>query len=475
MKTLYKSFSSPQLLVIGDIMLDKTLSGITKRISPEAPVQVLKVNKKFSTLGGAGNVAANISSLRANVFLVGVAGEDQTSNEIIKLLKLQKIKFSIKKHKAVKTIEKVRVVSQNQQLIRLDFEDDKLMSPIKLDGRLKKNIDDAKLIIFSDYGKGGLDNITHLIKYANSKNKIVIVDPKGNDFSKYAGADYITPNMEEFTNIVGKCETDEIIEKKGKLLAKKYNFKKIILTRSEKGISLIGKNEKIKNFPAVVKEVFDVTGAGDTVIATIATFLSKGQKIEDCLILANEAAGIVVKKAGSAKVSLAELYTKKISSFKNILTVKDEEKIFYDYIENLKFNDKKIVMTNGCFDLLHVGHIKYLEEAKALGDFLIVAINDDQSTKNIKGTDRPINMLEFRKSMLSALNCVDWVVTFSENTPIKLIKKIKPDILVKGGDYTESEIVGYDFVKKYGGRVKKLSFVRGFSSTKMIKKIRGQK
>ena len=473
MKILKKMSGSPKILIIGDIMLDKTLSGATNRISPEAPVQVVKVNDTLSSLGGAANVASNISSLKENVFLVGVVGEDVASNELKSLLSLKKINYLLIKNKNFRTIEKVRIMSQHQQLLRLDFEEE-LTSSIKLNEELKKIIDLSDIIILSDYAKGALKNVKKIIKYANFRNKIVIVDPKGKDFSKYSGADYITPNMDEFTNIVGDCKTDEIIEKKGKVLVSRYKFKNLILTRSEKGISLIRNKEKMITFPAVVKEVFDVTGAGDTVIATLATFLSKGLNVQDCLRLANEAAGIVVKKSGSASVLLTDLYAKKTNIFENFFSEKDEINIFYDFINSLRNKNKKIVMTNGCFDLLHIGHVRYLEEAKSLGDFLIVAINDDISTKKIKGNERPINLLDYRKNMLLALSSVDWVVSFKEETPIEIIKKIKPDILVKGGDYFEHEIIGYDFVTGYGGKVKKLSFINGYSSTEIIKKIKGQ-
>lgn len=459
-----------QILIIGDIILDEYWFGDSKRISPEAPIPVVNINNKDFRLGGAGNVALNLSKIDKNVTLVSSIGKDEDGKIIKNILKKEKIKSYLKKINLGKSIKKLRVFSGHHQMMRLDFEGNKKNYEIKLDQKLKKEINKSKIIILSDYNKGVLINIKKIINYAKSKSKRIIVDPKGSDFKKYKNTSILTPNMDEFINVVGEVKNNSQLIKKARYEIKKNNLEGMLVTQGKNGMTLIMKNKVIhKN--SIAQNVYDVTGAGDTVIATFSAYLNSGETYEKSLEMASIAASTVIKKIGTASINKKEI--EEIYENKN----KTLDKKFYksnseilNKIETLRAKNTKIVLTNGCFDMLHAGHIHLLESAKKLGDYLIVAINSDKSIQMLKGKKRPINKLSARIKIIKALSCVDLVVVFNELTPIKTIKMISPDILVKGADYKIKEIVGANFVKAKKGKVKTISIKRGFSTTRLIQK-----
>ena len=463
-----KELQKGNVIVFGDIMLDKYLSGSIDRISPEAPVPVLNPSSEEIRLGGAANVALNLSSLGVKTTLLGVTGKDDDSEKIIDLLKLNKIRFSLRRS-VVPTISKTRLLSSQQQLLRIDEEEKFSDADWKacLSQFLKLvNQDNNKVFVLSDYGKGTLMDTKLIIRRAKAKGKIILIDPKGKDFSKYVGADLITPNLNEFMEVVGKITSEKELTKKGKNLIKSLKLKALLITRGPDGMTLLeNKNNKIKrtDFPTQARDVFDVSGAGDTVIASVASGLAANFTLEESIRLANIAAGIVVGKLGTASVYLDEIrphYEKRIP-YLNLEGARSLVELFRE-------RNQKIVFTNGCFDILHAGHVEYLEAAKSKGDKLIVGINSDRSVSQLKGSKRPINKLIHRAKVLGSLRCVDEVVMFDEETPIKLIKSLKPDFLVKGGDYKVQDIVGYDVVSKYGGSVITIPLIKGLSTTKIL-------
>ena len=467
-----KLLSKSNIVVFGDVMLDRYVSGSVDRVSPEAPVPVLKPIKEEIRLGGAANVALNLSSLGSKVSLIGISGKDSSSAQILKLLKENKIKSELVKS-SLPTITKLRLLSSKQQLLRVDNEeeftkDDWSSAKRRFDKSI--SLKGNNLLIISDYGKGTLQDIPAIIRKAKKLKKTVLVDPKGDNFSKYKGADVITPNFSEFTGEVGPVKSEREITAKAKLLIKSLNLGALLVTRGSDGMTLFNK-EKGKvvrsDFPTQAKEVFDVSGAGDTVIASLAAALSAGFDMSSAVKLANVAAGIVVGKSGTATASLSEIEPH-FSGEELISSLSEVKK----RSSMLKQDRKRVVFTNGCFDILHAGHVHYLEEAKKLGDELVVGLNSDSSVKSLKGKGRPVNNLEQRAKVLSSLQCVDKVVSFSDETPLKLIKAIKPDFLVKGGDYKVKDVVGHKEIKSWGGVVKIIPLVPGLSTTKIIKKLR---
>jgi len=467
-----KLLSKSKILVFGDVMLDRYVSGSVDRVSPEAPVPVLKPIKEEIRLGGAANVALNLSSLGSKVSLIGITGKDSSSKQISNLIKENKIKNELV-HSSLPTITKLRLLSSKQQLLRVDNEEEFTKNDWQsAKRRFDKSIglSSSNLLIISDYGKGTLQDIPALIKKAKKLNKMVLVDPKGNNFSKYKGADIITPNFSEFIGEVGPVGSEREISSKAKSLIKSLNLGALLVTRGSEGMTLF-KKEKNKidrsNFPTQAKEVFDVSGAGDTVIASLAAALSAGFDISSAVKLANVAAGIVVGKSGTATAYLSEIEPH-FSDDDLVFSLGEVKK----YSSILKKNNKKVVFTNGCFDILHAGHVHYLEQAKKMGDELVVGLNSDSSVKALKGKKRPINNLQHRAKVLSSLRCVDKIVSFEDETPIKLIKAIKPDVLVKGGDYKVKDVVGHKDVDSWGGKVKIIPMVPGLSTTNIIKKMK---
>ena len=456
--------------VVGDVMLDSYWKGPSNRISPEAPVPVVRVTDREERAGGAANVAINIASLGAPCNLVGIVGEDKNAEILEKIVRSHSIKTDFVLTKDHPTITKLRVLSRNQQLLRLDFEDS--FSNLDEDMILKsfkESIKNSKVVIFSDYGKGSLASVSKMIEITSSLGIMSLIDPKGTDFEKYRGATLLTPNMSEFEAVVGKVANDDDLEQKALALINKLDLKMLLVTRSEDGMSLIRPGMNAVHLPTYAREVYDVTGAGDTVIGTLGTCLASGMDIVTSCEYANSAAGIVVGKIGTSTVSPQELEIALGKKAESHGVLSEDE--LYKVVRELQSHGEKVVMTNGCFDIIHPGHVTYLKQAKALGSKLIVAVNSDDSVKRLKGDSRPINSLEDRIAVLSGLSSVDYVVSFSEDTPQKLISRILPDILVKGGDYKVEEIAGHKEVIANGGKVVIIPFVEGKSTTRIVNKI----
>ena len=465
----------PKILVIGDLMIDKYLWGECTRVSPEAPVQVINVKKETKVLGGAGNVAHNLLTLGSNVEVLSVIGGCEISNELRKIFKEINLKTNhLIEQKDRITSKKTRIISSQQQVIRYDIESDEDInkaSENNLIDTFKSIISSFELVILSDYGKGVITKYVakEVIRIANSYKIKVIVDPKGSDYSKYKSAYLLTPNKKEAREATGiNISDDKSLEDALIHLKRSCELHTSLITLSEEGIAIF--DEEFRSHPTVAREVFDVTGAGDTVIASLGYALAAKQDIDSAVVFANLAAGVVVGKIGSATTSFEELikYESSLSHSScedSILSLKEFTKILHD----LRKHKKNIVFTNGCFDILHLGHVKYLEKAKNHGDILVVGINSDDSVTRLKGKDRPINSLEDRSCVLSSLKSVDYVIPFNEDTPIQLISAIKPDILVKGGDYKNKEVVGEKIAKK----LILIDFVKGRSTSNTISKING--
>lgn len=469
------SFDSAKILVVGDVMLDSYWHGNVSRISPEAPVPIVHVQQIEERIGGAGNVALNISTLGASAKLLGLVGNDAASQFIEKNLENNGVKNCLLHAPGISTINKLRVIGHSQQLVRLDFEkhftewDDEPFFASYI-----AELSDCNLVILSDYGKGTLRRSAKLIELAREMDKTILVDPKSRDFSIYRGATVVTPNMSEFEAVVGHCKDEDEIEAKGRELLCKYEFQAILITRGASGMSLICKGRDAYHLPAQAREIYDVTGAGDTVIATLGAAVASGEDLFEAMVLANVAAGEAVKRLGAAAISIADLRFAMRQRQQDVSSVAilDEEHLLH-YVQDARARGEKIVMTNGCFDILHSGHVMCLEKAKSFGQRLIVAVNSDDSVVRLKGDGRPVNSVQDRMLVLAALGAVDWVVPFSDDTPERLIKLISPDFLVKGGDYKVHEIAGSDHVLSYGGKVEIVPIEEGFSTTSILEKIKG--
>jgi D-beta-D-heptose 7-phosphate kinase/D-beta-D-heptose 1-phosphate adenosyltransferase len=464
-------FTKSAVLVIGDVMLDRYWFGDAGRISPEAPVPIVGIKQVDERPGGAGNVALNIAALGAKVTLIGVAGNDDAALVLTEKLRAAGVTPAIQQLDNIPTITKLRVISRHQQLIRLDFEEkfptfdaEILLRPYK------EALAHTNLVILSDYQKGTLAFPQEFIRLAREANVPILIDPKGTDFSIYQGADLITPNLKEFEAIVGHCPHEKDIITKGQALLAEHNINTLLLTRGEQGMTLIQQHEEEFHLPAHAREVFDVTGAGDTVIAVLGTAIAAGASTQDAMKLANLAAGLVVAKLGAATISQPELQVALTGAALTAGGVLNDDQLF-QAVAAARLKGKRIIFTNGCFDILHAGHVTYLQQAKQLGDYLIVAVNDDASIARLKGPSRPINNTEQRMSVLAGLDAVDWVISYTDDTPIRLLKFLQPDILVKGGDYTIDGVVGADVVHAYGGEVRVLGVVKGISTTSIIDKI----
>jgi len=468
---IFKLNRSAKVLVVGDIILDQYIYGETNRISPEAPVPVVRVKNTEERAGGAANVAVNVSSLGVSVQLLGITGKDAFSTRLEKILVDKGVECHFMQQDDFPTITKQRVLSRHQQLIRLDYEKETdTLDTTQLIERYLELIESVDVVILSDYAKGSLEKVQTLIKHANKKNVMVLVDPKSTDFSCYHQASVITPNLKEFEAVVGDCPSNKVLIEKGSQLCKKLQLEALLVTRGEKGMTLLRENKKPLHLKAETHEVYDVTGAGDTVIAVLAAAIACDSTVEDATALANIAAGLVVEKLGAATVTIDELNGETNNKYQSSTSM--DSHAVLEVINLAKRKGEQIVMTNGCFDILHPGHINYLIKAKTLGDRLIIAVNDDDSVKRLKGDSRPINSVEDRMIVLAALACVDWVVSFNEDTPEQLISLFEPDVLVKGGDYTEEQIAGAAFVKKTGGDVVILPFEKGCSTSSILKKIK---
>lgn len=463
-------FSTAHVVVAGDVMLDRYLFGVTDRISPEAPVPVVHVQETDDRAGGAANVAVNLASLGVTTRLVGVVGKDDAADSLQAILKIRGIQCNFHRVDDRPTITKTRVQSRGQQLIRLDRENTAAMPGDAVVSMLRKSIKGADAVVLSDYGKGALSSVTTMIDVCRDAKIPVLVDPKGTDFSKYRGATLITPNQAEFEVVAGTCSGDDELVRRARAMLNDLDLNALLVTRSEKGMLLLESDMAPVFLSTQAREVYDVTGAGDTVIAMLAGALASGASLASAAALANIAAGLVVRKIGVATVTPGEI---RVSLHQRGqggrgLVGPDELKLM---VAESRDRSERVIMTNGCFDVLHAGHVSYLEEAKSLGDRLIVAVNDDESVRRLKGESRPINALEDRLLVLAGLAAVDWVVPFSDDTPAALIAAVLPDVLVKGGDYDPNEIAGAKDVLQNGGEVRILAFRDGHSSSRIIDKL----
>ncbi|CAN7709941.1 bifunctional D-glycero-beta-D-manno-heptose-7-phosphate kinase/D-glycero-beta-D-manno-heptose 1-phosphate adenylyltransferase HldE [Pseudomonas solani] len=473
MKLTMPRFDLAPVLVVGDVMLDRYWHGGTSRISPEAPVPVVRVDQIEDRPGGAANVALNIAALGAPAALVGVTGEDEAAASLLASLGAAGVDARFQRIATQPTIVKLRVMSRHQQLLRMDFEEPFETDAEALAAEVERLLSGVKVLVLSDYGKGALKNHQALIQAARRKGIPVLADPKGKDFGIYRGASLITPNLNEFETIVGRCTDEADLVAKGAQLMRELDLGALLVTRGEHGMTLLRPDQPALHLPARAREVFDVTGAGDTVISTLAASLAAGEDLPQAVALANLAAGIVVGKLGTAAISAPELrraVQREQGSERGVLSL-DQLLLA---IEDARAHGEKIVFTNGCFDILHAGHVTYLEQARAQGDRLVLAVNDDASVSRLKGPGRPINSVDRRMAVLAGLGAVDWVVSFSEDTPERLLGQVKPDILVKGGDYGIEQVVGADIVKAYGGEVRVLGLVENSSTTAIVEKIRSR-
>lgn len=465
---------TPKILVIGDLMIDQYLWGSCEKISPEAPVQIVNVVNESVVLGGAGNVINNLKALGADVDVISVIGECNVSSELRKLLKKINVdtKYLVTQENRISS-KKTRIIASNQQVVRYDQESiDEIdyiseQSILKFFSSIVKNYD---VILISDYGKGLLTSklTSSLIKIAKDNYKRVLVDPKGKDYSKYKGAYLLTPNKKEASEATSiEINDDFSLSEAITLLKTKCNLDISIITLSDQGVAIL--DNELRIHPTAAKEVFDVTGAGDTILASLGFALSCNKSIDESVKFANLASGVVVGKIGSATASLNEIidYESSINKSNSYTHIKTFEEISIIASE-IKKKNKKIIFTNGCFDILHVGHIKYLEKAKSFGDVLILGLNSDDSIKVLKGDSRPINNQIDRAYILASLEVVDYLVIFDEETPYELIKLIKPDVLVKGSDYKGKKVIGEDIVKD----LRLVDFIPGKSTSNTIDRIR---
>ena len=469
-----------KVLCVGDLILDHYVHGNIDRISPEAPIPVLKADdRNYNILGGCGNVARNICSANSKCHLISIVGNDNDGLKIREIIKeIKNLTFNLIIDKNRCTTKKTRYVCENQQILRVDNEIESPISKVletKIIKLLKNKINDYDVIVLSDYNKGVLTDtlIKKIIKIAQHFKKILIVDPKKKDFSVYAGATFITPNFKELKssintfNINSKNNDDNLVIKLSKQIINKFKFKAVITTRSSDGISVVTDVGSFFHLPSEAKEVFDVSGAGDTVLAYLSTSISKGKSLESSVKISNIAAGLAVGKFGTSVVSIGEVDN--IKQIKNIKVVTNQNlsKALKDFDSN-----KIIGFTNGCFDLLHTGHISYLKSAKQRCDILILGLNSDESIKKLKGKNRPIVELKDRVEILSSFPFIDKIVIFDEVTPIKLIKRIKPNIIFKGKDYKKQDVVGFRESKKWQGRVILIDFIKNKSTTNLIERIK---
>jgi len=451
-------------------MLDRYLFGSTGRISPEAPVPVVHVHETDDRPGGAANVAVNLASLGVATSLVGVVGNDTAADSLQAIMSERGIECNFARAADRPTITKTRVQSRGQQLIRLDEENVADMPGDAMVSTLRNTLEGAGAVVLSDYGKGALADVAVMIALCREAGVPVLVDPKGTDFHKYRGASLLTPNQSEFEAVAGRCASDQDLVDRARNMMEDLDLDALLVTRSEKGMLLVEAGARPLFLSTQAREVYDVTGAGDTVIATLAGALASGQDFASSAALANIAAGLVVRKIGVATVTPGEISAalhQRGQGGRGLVELDALQAL----VEESRSRNERIVMTNGCFDVLHAGHVSYLEEAKSLGDRLIVAVNDDASVKRLKGDSRPINALEDRLLVLAGLAAVDWVVPFAEDTPARLIQAILPDVLVKGGDYKPDEIVGGKEVLQNGGEVRVLAFRDGHSSSRIIDRL----
>lgn len=468
---LLDEIASSSVIVVGDVMLDEYIIGDSKRISPEAPEPIIMEHEHRYVPGGAANVTVNITTLGAKAHLFGIVGNDSEGKIFRKILLDSGVNdsgiLSIKGHP---TTRKTRMIARGNQVLRVDRETTKDIESSIEDQIVESILHlQERVVIVSDYAKGTVTR--SMIKRLIDSGKCVIVDPKSSDLSKYSNAYLVTPNLSELSGATGVEKLSPVeVEEPARKLMNDFNISNILVTFGPDGMALIEKNEPLIHIHARTMEVYDVTGAGDTVIASIGSAIAGGATLADACYVANFAAGIVVGKHQTATTTPKEIMAYAfgpLASDKIVNTI-----TLLERIEELKKSGKKIVFTNGCFDLLHVGHMTYLNEARGLGDILVVGLNTDRSVRVLKGENRPIIPEQERSHLIAALECVDYVIMFDDDTPLDLIKKIQPDFLVKGSDYLKEEVVGFDFVESYGGKVSLLPLIDNISTSNIINKIK---
>ena len=465
-------YSKAHILVAGDVMLDEYWLGTATRISPEAPAPVVRVESRDYRPGGAANVACNLAGLGAQVTLLGIVGKDDEAEALDAAMRGAGVTCEWLHSRTRPTVRKLRVLSRNQQVIRLDRE-----TPFSADDasrlmvRYAELLDGCSAVVLSDYAKGSLADAGTLIEAARAGGTPVLVDPKSTDFGTYRGAGLLTPNRAEFEAALGGSgETPEEMASRAQRVCSLLEIGSMVVTLGEQGLLVAPAAGPSRHMPARTREVYDVTGAGDTVTAVLAAGLAVGAELEDSAHLANVAAGVVVRRVGVAPIRLRDLA-------EELREPGSAESAIIDAAQaagigrRLRDSGRTLVMTNGCFDLLHAGHTACLAEARALGERLMVAVNDDESVRRLKGGSRPLVPLDQRMAVLAALGSVDWVVPFSEDTPAALIEQVGPLVLAKGGDYKPEEIAGGDAVKRLGGRVAILPYHDGLSTTTLLKRI----
>ena len=475
-------FSGLKIAVVGDLMLDEYVWGDVSRISPDAPVPVVALRRRSHVIGGAGNVAHNIAVAGGRAVLFGVIGNDAAGDALESLMREQSLDtVGLVRDPSRPTTVKTRVVARGQQLLRLDEE---RAAPLPVDvrkallDRLARALPDCAALLISDYAKGVIDATTFAEIRALAKkivpNAPLIVDPKSSDFAIYRGATAITPNRGEAEAAAGfKLGDDDLLARAGEQLRKSADAEYLLITLGERGMALAGPKGALDRVAAEAREVFDVTGAGDTVLAYFGLGLAAGMPADDAARIANAAAGIVVGKVGTAAVSPAEI----LSDAGRQQGTSSKQMALREAVARLEHErslGRRIVFTNGCFDLLHAGHVQLLESARALGDVLVVALNSDASIRRLKGEGRPVVGETDRVRMMCALDAVGIVIVFDEDTPLEAIQHIRPDVLVKGGDYEIDTIVGASLVQGYGGRVATIPLVAGLSTTGLLETIRGR-
>jgi len=463
------SFADVRVLAVGDPVLDRYWHGATTRISREAPVPVVRVRDVEQRPGGAANAAVNVAALGARVTLLGYTGDDPEADALAKLLEGQGVDFRPLRLGGHATVAKLRVMSQHQQLIRLDFDGGFHGAPgTALVEDFARLLPGAGAVMLSDYGHGVLAAVPDLIARGGDAGVPVLVDPRGPDFERYRGATVLTPNVAEFESFAGPCPDLPTLVERGEAACEALELSALLITRSAQGMTLLQAGQAALHLPAHAREVYDVTGAGDTVIAILAAAVAAGAALADATALANLGAGLVVAKLGTATVTVPELEnaTREPARFGSGVLAEGD---VIEAVAAARARAERVIMTNGCFDILHAGHVNYLAKARALGDRLVVAVNDDASVERLKGRGRPVNALDKRMAVLAALESVDWVVPFSEDTPERLICTLRPDVLVKGGDYRgASDLPGAACVEAGGGEVRILDFEQGCSTSGII-------
>ena len=473
-----RNFKSARILVVGDFIVDQYVSGDVERISPEAPIPVVRTEGMRGQLGGAGNVVNNIQSMKGSARVLTCFGSDDSGDYLLKLLENTSADVSfVCRYDYVETIRKIRVTARGQQIVRVDFEHAKHPEITEFVQFVKQNIsrilDGMKAIVISDYGKGIITQslMDIIVPEAKSRSIPVLVDPKGKDWTKYTGTTMCTPNLSEFSDVLNR-KFDQTMEKEileeGKQLCQRFGMDYVLVTRSERGMSLVSKSGDKTDFPVKKRDVIDVSGAGDTVISTMALCISSGISMEDACRIANAAASIAVSKFGTSPISYDELYDLLSEKAPSVVVSSDEIQKISEMLHSV---NKKIIFTNGCFDILHAGHVHSLEFAKSLGDVLVVGLNSDDSVRRLKGESRPIVDEQNRAYLLKSLSVVDYVVIFDEDTPLELIRKVQPDVLVKGEDYANKTVVGQDIVEARGGEVRLVDLKPGLSTTNIVNKI----